>query len=379
MRVYDAGARKGQGGEREENGGRCARSHAAGHPPIDRPVPGGFVALWTEPAPDLGSLPSTPGRLFASRLSQTGVVEPSTEVAEGVVRSLDVGIGGRSFDAVADAHGNLLIVYAESVEIKALTVDTATGEPSEPVTMSGDGYQKNPLVAGSSGGSFLAAWSHDGTSVHGRPLSLCGNARLEPGETCDDGNGITGDCCSPACTAELLPARCFRLAGSAVLRLSATAHAGGRTASCKGRCRAESGGTLMLFDDGTYRWPQGGLTCTDGEVVRLPDEIGTVRTRGDRLLLHADNLPVVRDAIRSCSGVGLRSSRAILSPPADDGHIDGKHLARINRPGRPPVHARALTRFVAVPFEQRREGEAPPVNQSLALCSDRVVLRCRLQ
>jgi cysteine-rich repeat protein len=37
---------------------------------------------------------------------------------------------------------------------------------------------------------------------------VCGNFRIEAGETCDDGNTNAGDCCSPTCTAEPAGSAC---------------------------------------------------------------------------------------------------------------------------------------------------------------------------
>src|SRR5206468_5095592 len=39
-------------------------------------------------------------------------------------------------------------------------------------------------------------------SVLGKKASICGNGFLDPGEQCDDGNTLAGDCCSPTCQFE---------------------------------------------------------------------------------------------------------------------------------------------------------------------------------
>lgn len=40
------------------------------------------------------------------------------------------------------------------------------------------------------------------------PPSICGNARLEPSELCDDGNQNSGDCCAPDCRLEVASSPC---------------------------------------------------------------------------------------------------------------------------------------------------------------------------
>ena len=40
----------------------------------------------------------------------------------------------------------------------------------------------------------------DGCSADCKSLEICGNARLDPGEVCDDGNTVGGDGCSADCT-----------------------------------------------------------------------------------------------------------------------------------------------------------------------------------
>jgi len=43
---------------------------------------------------------------------------------------------------------------------------------------------------------------------HGSVAAACGNGILEPGEACDDGNLVAGDCCSPACLHEAAGSAC---------------------------------------------------------------------------------------------------------------------------------------------------------------------------
>ena len=45
-------------------------------------------------------------------------------------------------------------------------------------------------------------------SVLGKKASVCGNGMVEPGEQCDDGNTVAGDCCDPTCQLEPAGAPC---------------------------------------------------------------------------------------------------------------------------------------------------------------------------
>jgi len=45
--------------------------------------------------------------------------------------------------------------------------------------------------------------------VIGKTINLCGDGILQPGEDCDDGNRLAGDCCSPTCKFEPLGSPCI--------------------------------------------------------------------------------------------------------------------------------------------------------------------------
>ncbi len=48
---------------------------------------------------------------------------------------------------------------------------------------------------------------------HGTALAICGDGVLDPGETCDDGNLVDGDCCSSVCQIEPAATVCRSAAG----------------------------------------------------------------------------------------------------------------------------------------------------------------------
>src|SRR5881398_2893725 len=83
-------------------------------------------------------------------------------------------------------------------------------------------------------------------SVLGKKASICGNGFLDPGEQCDDGNTLAGDCCSPTCQ--------FEPAGQACP--SATPCLAGTTCDGAGVC---GGGTPTL------------AACNDGNACTTAD------------------------------------------------------------------------------------------------------------
>jgi cysteine-rich repeat protein len=56
------------------------------------------------------------------------------------------------------------------------------------------------------GGRWDTAWAS-------LELAVCGNGVVEPGEDCDDGNTVPGDCCLPTCEFESTDTECRAAAG----------------------------------------------------------------------------------------------------------------------------------------------------------------------
>ena len=65
--------------------------------------------------------------------------------------------------------------------------------------------QAMPALATTSDGGTAVVWRNtQGSTVDVvmRQLRHCGNGNIDPGEQCDDGNAVSGDCCSPSCEFE---------------------------------------------------------------------------------------------------------------------------------------------------------------------------------
>ena len=236
-------------------------------------MPTGFLAVWSEEDRDGPFISDR--RLVARTVSPDGALGPVARIA-----ALENG-SSEDLDVAVDAAGMGVAVWQDldrGDEIRVLQASTRAREPSAPPSTSIRPRSSLPPLLQVSPGRFLIAWPSG--PVRARVLTLCGNAIPEPGEACDDGNRRDGDCCAAACRLEPMPGTCWRLAGSIIARLSATITQAGQTYACAARCRGASEATLILLDDGTYRWPQGSVACTSGETRTLPDEVGRRRGRG---------------------------------------------------------------------------------------------------
>jgi cysteine-rich repeat protein len=123
--------------------------------------------------------------------------------------ALETSAGTVSDPAVtAWGAGNLLVTWQQSGAIYAqrLAPDgRALERPFAVSDLAVDASHEMPAVAGSPGGQVAVAWRarHDGVvDVALRQMRRCGNGNVDPGEQCDDGNTVAGDCCSPACQFE---------------------------------------------------------------------------------------------------------------------------------------------------------------------------------
>jgi len=53
-----------------------------------------------------------------------------------------------------------------------------------------------------SGKVWASCESVGSSGASGVTCGVCGDGNLDPGEDCDDGNTLAGDCCSPTCRNE---------------------------------------------------------------------------------------------------------------------------------------------------------------------------------
>jgi len=93
-----------------------------------------------------------------------------------------------------------------SITVEARAADTEAGLSSQifATVLNGAAFMltgefievRATLKAGSSGESPVLS------DIRVQVLAVCGNNNVEPGEECDDGNAVDGDCCSSTCQAE---------------------------------------------------------------------------------------------------------------------------------------------------------------------------------
>ena len=341
-------------------------------------TPDGFLVVWTEERITESII--TEQAIVAQPFSSTGAPGQRIRVAElqNSVDRLDVAVSGAGLGLVAwEDRDNGVDV------IRAASVDVHSGVASPPVvaTVADLGHPYAPALAANAAGDFLLAWTSiaNASAYHvlGRVLSLCGNGIPEPGEVCDDGNRVSGDCCSPSCTLEPVDGTCWRLAGTSLLRLSASGTVKGLAVACSARCRAGGEASLILLNDGSYRQPGVIAPCLDGSIRTFPDTVGRQRGARGVVILHPRNLETVRAAIRECTGARLLGDRTVLRVGANG--LRGTENTVVRRPTKPPVTIQTTTRLSGVRLDARIRPAAPSFAPSVNECPPRITLRCHLR
>lgn len=115
--------------------------------------------------------------------SEIGISWSHVAVANGIVFS-----GTQASDGKGNGNSQL---FAH---------DAATGEVLTIFSIPNSSVARSALLGDT---LFVGYGSLLGAAGGGvRALSLCSNGTVDPGEECDDGNAVAGDCCSPSCTFE---------------------------------------------------------------------------------------------------------------------------------------------------------------------------------
>ena len=297
---------------------------------------GGFVVTWAgyEEVED-----TTATRVFGARYVGGQIVEGSTFELDTPLKSLVLDPA-----VAADAESNFLLVWQQDDRIhgQRFWSDGRLQGPSFPVSDTADPSVKDasPAVSIAGTGDVMVVWRQSQASgastVLARQFRLCGNGNLDPGEECDDGNGVDGDCCSANCRLEP--------DGQACSNGNACTTAGTCSA---GACR---GGTAVVCDDGNPCTadacdPKTGCTfsaagadgasCDDGDACTDNDVCGGGACGGTRVcgVVPASSARVNRQGSVRVKCLGIRGATCAVD-------LLWK-AARINRPGRPGKIKRA--------------------------------------
>jgi cysteine-rich repeat protein len=345
------------------------------YPPAVALTPEGFIAVWIE---HYASGAALAGRTF----SADGAPGPRFQIGTG-------GSAVRGIDVAVDELGVGVVTWLEN-GVHTIQIDARSGVAGAPITI--DQFEpffgeSAPTVAAGLPGSFLVTWlgrSADvSTAVRARLLTLCGNGTKDSGEECDDGNRRNGDCCSAACALEAIPGGiCWRLRGTRVARFSASPTIDGKRLTCTARCRsAVEDATLILLDDGTYRWPGAEVSCSEDERRLLSDEVGRQRGRSKRIQLLPSNVRELRKEAISCTGTRIRSIRTTIRRTGEGATLTGVQRVKIQQldstPDGTPIDIESTYPFCGVHLGAGMPPVAPPVkNTSIPLCTDGIRLKC---
>jgi cysteine-rich repeat protein len=165
------------------------------------PASGNFVVVWD------GTGPGDPDGVFGQRFNSAG-----TKL--GSEFRVNTYTTGPQLDAAVavEAAGTFVVAWdsyqdGSGTAVMGQRFDFSSGGKLASefrVNTTTYNNQAAPAMAGGAG-KFVVVWRSDeygaysGTGVFGQRFGLCGNHRIDPGEQCDDGNTVSGDCCDSTC------------------------------------------------------------------------------------------------------------------------------------------------------------------------------------
>jgi len=293
---------------------------------------GGFVVTWAgyEEVEDV-----TATRIFGARYAGGQIVEGSTF-------ELDTPTASTVLDpaVAADAANNFVLVWQQDGRIRGQRFwsDGRLQGPSFPVSETTDPSIQNasPAVSIAGTGDVMVVWRQSqasgGSTVMARQLRRCGNGNIDPGEECDDGNGVDGDCCSASCRLEPDGQPC----------------SDGNACTTAGTCSAGvcHGGTAVACDDGNPCTadacdPATGCTfsaagadgtpCDDGDACTDNDVCGGGACSGTRVcgVVPASSARVNRQGSVRVRCLGIRGATCTV-----DLLWKADRISRPRRPGK---------------------------------------------
>jgi cysteine-rich repeat protein len=139
--------------------------------------------------------------LFISLLP--GSAEQLTVVQTGI--SVSMTIGGSTSTGMIDPVGGSFFVSSNTSLCHDFTLVGLAAPDGG--TMRGTGTTE-VIVPGVPTPEGCVTLGLDFAAVRQGAAPACGDGKLDPGESCDDGNRLFGDCCTPICTLEPAGRRC---------------------------------------------------------------------------------------------------------------------------------------------------------------------------
>jgi cysteine-rich repeat protein len=241
---------------------------------------------------------------------------------------------------------------------------------------------RSPHVMAGPNSRYLVTWMSNrgagaqlSSAVRAQLLSLCGNAVLDPGEACDDGNARDDDCCSGTCEPLDADGECWALSRRSVLKATTRITLGG-IRTCRTRCQMADRTLLVLGPGGAYRIVGNIETCSDGRVIAFPDELGNVEAKGRRLATRPTNVDEL-DAVRlDCSGAQLTQITGAFRRSANRQALRGRQTTALRQVGEIDVDIRIRTSVAGGRSDTGPFPELPPRRRGLFECSLPLQLDC---
>ncbi|HJW70275.1 MAG TPA: myxococcus cysteine-rich repeat containing protein [Candidatus Binatia bacterium] len=206
--------------------------------------------------------------------------------------------------ALATWEGHVVVVWEQDRRIYAQRLDGDGRALEQPLAVSAPidatSVDEVPAIATAPDGQVAVVWRdthQDGSGAQVvdvllREMRRCGNGNVDPGEECDDGNTVAGDCCSPTCQLEPDGQACddgrFCTLDSAC---SQGVCVGGTTRSCADAdpCtadRCDEPSAQCVHDAAILD----GTTCDDGNACTQRDACSGGSCRGDAVTCDDGNV-----------------------------------------------------------------------------------------
>jgi cysteine-rich repeat protein len=230
--------------------------------------------------------------------------------------------------AASDAIGNFLVVWEEADQIRGQRFhrDGRLAGTAFPVNAPGDVAleRHDPAVAESGNGAAVVVWRQldaiqgesQTWSIAGRRLAPCGNGNVDPGEECDDGNLVDGDCCSHLCQLEPDGAACGPFCTD-----GATCHGGICSGGAPRDCGDGNACTVDRCDEAaaTCRHEASfeGQSCDDGNACTTED-VCAAGTCGGQPVSCEDANPCTIDACDPIGGCVFTPLEGVSCDDGDD-------------------------------------------------------------